>query len=93
MSSSVQTDNKRKDILILGEGSTKRIRWYHINRLTAEGKYAINFTQLRKIFVLSIHYDGSNNLLLANTTKSNKHIYFLHNRSVAKRLKYWFYIR
>ena len=51
MSSSVHVDNKGKDILILDEGPTQGLN--HI--LTAEAKYPINFTQSRKIFVLSQH--------------------------------------
>ena len=37
--------------------------------LTAELKYPINFTQPRKRFVLSPHYNGSNNFLFVNATK------------------------
>ena len=51
MSSSVHVDNKGKDILSLDEGPTQGLN--HI--LTAEAKYPINFTQSRKIFVLSQH--------------------------------------
>ena len=51
MNSSVHVDNKGKDILILREGSTQGLN--HI--LKAEAKYPINFTQSRKIFVLSLH--------------------------------------
>ena len=59
MSSPMHTDNKGKDILILGKGPTQR--WDHMT-LTAEVKYAINFTQSRKIFVLCLHYNGSRKL-------------------------------
>ena len=65
MSSSVHVDNKRKDILILGEGPTQRLN----HTLTAEAKYPINFTQSRKRFVLSLLYNGSNSFLLVNVTK------------------------
>ena len=41
MSSSVHFNNKGKDMLILGEGSTQGLE---DSTLTAEGKYAINFT-------------------------------------------------
>ena len=37
--------------------------------LTAEAKYPINFTQPRKIFVLSLHSNGSNSFLFVNATK------------------------
>ena len=62
MSSSVHIDNKNKDILILGEGLDD-------TALTAEAKYHINFTQPRKRFVLSLHYNESNNFLFVNATK------------------------
>ena len=42
MSSSVQIHNKKKDILILGEGLTQGLDG---TTLTAEKKYAINFTE------------------------------------------------
>ena len=41
MSSSVHFNNKGKDMLILGEGSTEGLE---DSTLTGEGKYAINFT-------------------------------------------------
>ena len=66
MSSSVHIDNKSKDILILGEGPTQGLE---DTTLTAETKYPINFTQPRKRFVLSLHYNGSNSFLFVNTTK------------------------
>ena len=43
MSSSVHVDNKKKDILILGEGPTQGL--YSIT-LTSEKLYSINFTDL-----------------------------------------------
>ena len=45
MSSSVHVDNKEKDILILGEGPTQGS---DDTTLTAEARYAINFTQSGK---------------------------------------------
>ena len=66
MSSSVHIDNKNKDILILGEGPTQEL---DDATLTAEAKYPINFTQPRKRFVLSLHYNGSNSFLFVNATK------------------------
>ena len=41
MSSSVHIDNKEKDILVLGEGTTQGL---DDTILTAEAKYSINFT-------------------------------------------------
>ena len=66
MSSSVHIDNKNKDILILGEGPAQEL---DDTTLTAEAKYPINFTQRRKRFVLSLHYNGSNSFLFVNATK------------------------
>ena len=58
ISSSVHIDNNTKDILILVEGPTQGL---DNTSLTVEAKYPISFTQSRKIFVLSLHYNGSNN--------------------------------
>ena len=60
MSSSVNIDNKNKDILILSEVPTQGL---DDTTLATEGKYPINFTQSEKIFVLSLHYNGSNSFL------------------------------
>ena len=53
----VHVDNKGKDILILSEGPTQGL---DATTLTAEAKYPISFTQFRKRFVLSLHYNESN---------------------------------
>ena len=66
MNSSVHIENKNKDLLILSEGPTQGL---DDTKLTADTKYPINFTQSRKIFVLSLHYNGSNSLLLVYATK------------------------
>ena len=67
LSSSVHTDNKSKDILILGEGTTQGL---DDTTLTEETIYpAINFTEPKKRFVLSLHCNGSNSFLFVNTTK------------------------
>ena len=58
MSSSAHIDNKNKDILVLGKGSTQGLE--HI--LTAEKMYLMNFTITRKKFCLSLHCNGGNNL-------------------------------
>ena len=64
MSSSVNVNNKGKDILILGKGPSQGLN----HTLTAEAKYPINFTQSGKRFVLSLHYNGSNSFLFVNAT-------------------------
>ena len=66
MSSSAHIDDKNKDILILGEGPTQGL---DDTKLTAEAKYPINFTQPRKIFVLSLHDNGNSSLLFLNAVK------------------------
>ena len=53
MTSSVHVENKKEDILILGERPTQGLD--HVT-LTAEAKYHINFTQSSKRFMLSLHY-------------------------------------
>ena len=66
MSSSVHIGQKNQDILILGEGPTQVL---DDTTLTAEGNYPISFTQPRKRFVLSLHYNRSNSFLFVNATK------------------------
>ena len=66
MSSSVHIDNRNKDILILSEGPTQGL---DDTNLTAEAKYPVKFTQQRKRFVLSLHYNGTNGYLFVNATK------------------------
>ena len=66
MSSSVHINNKNKDNLIVGRGPTQGL---DDTTLTAEAKCPINFTQPRKRFVLSLHYNGSNSFLFVNGTK------------------------
>ena len=56
-SSSVHIDGRNKNILVLGEESTQGLEKATI---IAEAKYPINFTELGKLFVLSLHYNGSN---------------------------------
>ena len=45
MSSYADTDNKKKDILIIGEGPTQRL---HCITLTVKENYSINFTLTSK---------------------------------------------
>ena len=66
MIASVHIDNQNKDILILREGPARGL---DDNTLTAEAKHPINFTQLGKRFVLSLHYNGSSSFLYVNATK------------------------
>ena len=66
MSSFVHTDNKKKDISVLGEGSTQGLDG---TTLTAEKKYSINFTATRKKMCLNLHYNGANSYLFVNGTE------------------------
>ena len=68
MSSSAHIDNKKKDILVLGKGTTQGLE----HTLTAEILYSINFTVTRKKFCLSLHYNEANSYLFVNGTKIYK---------------------
>ena len=57
MSSSAHVENKKKYILILGEGPTQGL---DDTTLTVETKYPINFTEYNKKFCLSLHYNRAN---------------------------------
>ena len=59
MSSCVHTNNKNKDILILGKGTKQGLT---NTTLTAEAEYYINFLRSERKFCLSFHYNGSNSL-------------------------------
>ena len=56
MSSSSHIDNNKKDILILGKGSTQGLE----HMLSAEKLYSINFTKENTKLCLSLHYNGAN---------------------------------
>ena len=68
MSSSAHIDNKKKDILVLGKGPTQGLE----HTLSAEKMYSINFTVVRKIFCLSLHYNRANIYLFFNGTEIHK---------------------
>ena len=51
MSSSLHVDNKNKDVLNLGEGTTKGL---DDTILTAEAKHSVNFTQQNNRFLWSV---------------------------------------
>ena len=66
MRSSVHIANKNKAIVILSERPTQGLDDI---TLAAEGKYPINFTQLNKRFVLSLHFNECSSFLFVNATK------------------------
>ena len=68
VSSSAHVDNRKKDILVLGKGSTQGLE----HTLTAEKMYSINFTVTKKKFCLSLHYNGANSYLFVNGTEIYK---------------------
>ena len=61
-SSFVHVDNKKKDVLVLGEGLRQRFDDTIIR--TTKAKFSINFTGSGKRFVLSLHYNGTVSYLL-----------------------------
>ena len=65
MSSSPKIDNRKKDILILGNGPTQGLE----HTLSAEKMYSINFTKKNTTFCLSLHYNGANSYLFVNGTE------------------------
>ena len=62
MSSSPKVDNRKKYILILGNGSTQGLE----HALSAEKMYTINFTEHNKKFCLSLHHYVANSYLFVN---------------------------
>ena len=62
----MHANNKTKDILILSKRQRKGLE---NTSPTAEAEYSINFPRSERKFSLSLHYIGSNNFLLINTTK------------------------
>ena len=69
MNSSIQVDNKGKDILILGIGPTQGLGEHS---LTAEKMYSINFTVTNVQFCLSLHYNRENGYLFVNSIEIYK---------------------
>ena len=65
MSTSIHIDNKKKDILVLGRGTTQGLE----STLTAEKMYSINFAVTKNKFCLSLHYNGGNTYLFVNGTE------------------------
>ena len=68
MSFSAHIDNKKKDILVLGIGTTQGLE----HTLTAEKMFSINFTVTKEKFCLRLHYNGANSYLFVNGTETYK---------------------
>ena len=62
----MHTDNKKKDILVLGEGPTQKL---DDTTITAEAKYSINFSRSQRKFCLSLHCNGSKRYFLLTPQK------------------------
>ena len=74
--SSVQFDNKNKDILILGKGPTQGLN----TTLIAEAEYSINFSISEKRNCL--HFNGSNSFLFVYATNIYIYIYIIHRQYI-----------
>ena len=59
-------DNKKKYILVPGEGSVQEL---DDTMITAEAKYSISFSRSQRKFCLSFHYNGTNSFLFVIATK------------------------
>ena len=68
MSFSAHIGNKKKNILVLGIVLTQGLE----DALTVEKIYSINFTDTKKKFCLSLHYNGANSYLFVNGTEIYK---------------------
>ena len=66
MNSSVDVDNKGKDILLLGKGPTQGLGEHS---LAAEKMHSDNFTDNNEKYCLSLHYSGANSYLFVNGTE------------------------
>ena len=64
MSSSTKSDNRKKNILILGIGPMQGLE----HTLSAEKVHSINFTEKNTKFCLSLHYNGVNSYSFVNGT-------------------------
>ena len=64
MNLSTKIDNRKKYILILGNGPTQGLE----HTLSAEKMYSINFILTKKKFCLCLHYNGANSYLFVNGT-------------------------
>ena len=67
MNSSMHVNDKKKDILILGEGPMQRLD--DTTSLTAEKSYSINFSENNKKSYLELHCNGANSYLFVNSTE------------------------
>ena len=71
MTSTVQIDNKKKDILILGVSPTQRL---DDTALAAEAQYSIDFSRSNRKFYLKLHYNGKNKSFFVNISIQRKRL-------------------
>ena len=69
LSSSVHGNNRKNNILVLGKDFVQGING---TTIYAEKMYSINFTEINKKFVLSLHYNGANSYLFVNGREIHK---------------------
>ena len=69
MSSSVDANNRKNNILVLGKDFTQEL---NNTTIYTEKFYSINFTENNKKFCSSLHYNGANSYLLFNGTEIYK---------------------
>ena len=69
MTSSVHSNNKTKNILVLCKGITQGL---DNTTIYAEKLYSINFTKSNARFCSSLHYNGENGYLFVNGTEIHK---------------------
>ena len=65
-SSLVHIDNKKKDILVFGEGPTQ---WVDNTLVSGKAKHSTNILRSQRNFCLSLHYNESKTFLFVNATK------------------------
>ena len=63
MSSSTHSNNKTRNILVLGRNFIQGI---DVTTIYAEKMYSINFSETGARFCLSLHYNGDNSYLFVN---------------------------
>ena len=88
MSSSTKNDNRKKDLLIPGKGSTQGLE----HRLTAEKMYSVNFCKDQTKFCLSLHYNGANSnntfsYITSRISATFRYSFLILNLFVEKTLK------
>ena len=69
LSFSTHATNRANNIYVLGDFLVQGING---TTIYAEGMYKTNFTEVKKKFVLSLHYNGDNSYLFVNGAQELK---------------------